>query len=436
MATAFLKGRICFLFILLLTATGVIAAPSKKLESLFKLGFPRHSQVQKALQNSQIQKQGVLKKSAPRQDYSEKLDSIVYQYYDEEFIFDAYEKRKETFLYDSYGNLITRIKSEYNDGEWEDVDKNDYLYDSNGNLVSTILSVSENSEWKPDDKYEYSYDSNNTLIFSIWTEIEDNNSSDNKIDYSYDLNGNLISEIESFGYNNQWDVERKTDYSYDSKGNLISEISSYESDNQWIEERKIDYLYNSNGNLISQVIYEDELGPIQEFQKDEYSHDSNGNFVSLMFYRWDNEWVNYAKLEIEYDLSVSIENIAFGAASEFSSLGLMQMVNKPTHITSNVDIDMFLYYSPFKTTSLTKKSVASRANASVSINKIQGNFMFTNHLNEPVELIVHALDGKRMSTSFIQPGTNFVDMTGYSVDVYLVSCRINGKQIQSFRIAR
>ena len=434
MATAFLKGRICFIFILLLTATGVIAAPSKNVENLFIFGIPSHNQVQKALQNSQIQKQGVLKKSAPRQDYSEKLDSTITQYYDGQTL--TYEKTKSIYLYDSYGNLISEIESEYNDGKWENIEKSDYSYDTNGNLVSTILSVSENSEWKPDDKYEYSYDSNNTLIFSIWTEIEDNNSSDNKVDYSYDLNGNLISEIESFGYNNQWDVERKTDYSYDSKGNLISEISSYESDNQWIEERKIDYLYNSNGNLISQVIYEDELGPIQEFQKDEYSHDSNGNFVSLMFYRWDNEWVNYAKLEIEYDLSVSIENIAFGAASEFSSLGLMQMVNKPTHITSNVDIDMFLYYSPFKTTSLTKKSVASRANASVSINKIQGNFMFTNHLNEPVELIVHALDGKRMSTSFIQPGTNFVDMTGYSVGVYLVSCRINGKQIQSFRIAR
>ncbi len=425
MATAFLKGRICFLFILLLTATGVIAAPSKKLESLFKLGFPR-----------QTQKQGVLKKSAPRQDYSEKLDSIVYQYYDEEFIFDAYEKRKETFLYDSYGNLITRIKSEYNDGEWEDVDKNDYLYDSNGNLVSKMSYSLSGDEWEADVKYEYSYDSNNTLIFSIWTEIEDNNSSDNKIDYSYDLNGNLISEIESFGYNNQWDVERKTDYSYDSKGNLISEISSYESDNQWIEERKIDYLYNSNGNLISQVIYEDELGPIQEFQKDEYSHDSNGNLVSLIWYRWNNEWLTSRKYEVEYDLSVSIESIAFAAASDFSFAGKLQLVNKPIYMKNGLESETFLYYSPFKTTSLTKKSVASRANASVSINKIQGNFMFTNHLNEPVELIVHALDGKRMSTSFIQPGTNFVDMTGYSVGVYLVSCRINGKQIQSFRIAR
>ena len=434
MATAFLKGRICFIFILLLTATGVIAAPSKNVEGLFILGIPSHSQVQKALQNSQIQKQGVLKKSAPRQDYSEKIDSMVVRFFDGQFL--TKENTKTTFLYDSYGNLISEMESEYKDGKWEDIEKKDYSYDSNGNLVSTILYVSKNSEWKPDDKIEYSYDSNNTLIFSICTEIDDYNSSDIKVDYSYDLNGNLISEIKSFGYNNQWDENRKIDYSYDSNGNLISEIESYKSDNQWIEERKIDYLYNSNGNLISQVIYEDELGPIQEFQKDEYSHDSNGNFVSLMFYRWDNEWVNYAKLEIEYDLSVSIENIAFGAASEFSSLGLMQMVNKPTHITSNVDIDMFLYYSPFKTTSLTKKSVASRANASVSINKIQGNFMFTNHLNEPVELIVHALDGKRMSTSFIQPGTNFVDMTGYSVGVYLVSCRINGKQIQSFRIAR
>src|SRR5574344_3055191 len=101
MATAFLKGRICFIFTLLLTATGVIAAPSKKLESLFKLSFPR-----------QTKKQGVLKKSAPRQDYSEKLDSIVYQYYDEEFIFDAYEKRKETFLYDSYGNRSEEHTSE------------------------------------------------------------------------------------------------------------------------------------------------------------------------------------------------------------------------------------------------------------------------------------------------------------------------------------
>src|SRR5574344_1761711 len=150
MATAFLKGRICFIFILLLTATGVIAAPSKNVENLFIFAIPSHNQVQKALQNSKIQKQGVLKKSAPRQDYSEKLDSIVYQYYDEEFIFDAYEKRKETFLCDSYGNLITRIKSEYNDGEWEDVDKNDYFYDSNGNLVSKMSYSLSGDEWEAD----------------------------------------------------------------------------------------------------------------------------------------------------------------------------------------------------------------------------------------------------------------------------------------------
>lgn len=440
MATAFLKGRICFIFILLLTATGVIAAPSKNVENLFIFGIPSHNQVQKALQNSQIQKQGVLKKSAPRQDYSEKLDSIVYQYYDEEFIFDAYEKRKETFLYDSYGNLITRIKSEYNDGEWEDVDKNDYLYDSNGNLVSKMSYSLSGDEWEADVKYEYSYDSNNTLLFmttTYWDYIEGEwEGVSIKYDYSYDAKGILISEIRSYMNNNQWENGGKTYYLYDSIGNLISEINSKYNDGEWEEEEKIDYSYDSNGKLISEIDSEYNDGEWEDVIKGDYSHDSKGNLVSLIWYRWNNEWLTSRKYEVEYDLSVSIESIAFAAASDFSFAGKLQLVNKPIYMKNGLESETFLYYSPFKTTSLTKKSVASRANASVSINKIQGNFMFTNHLNEPVELIVHALDGKRMSTSFIQPGTNFVDMTGYSVGVYLVSCRINGKQIQSFRIAR
>lgn len=122
---------------------------------------------------------------------------------------------------------------------------------------------------------------------------------------------------------------------------------------------------------------------------------------------------------------------------KWSSSDKTQIVNKPIYIKNDLGADYTLYYSPFKATTHTINSVASRAKASVSINKIQGNkFEFINHLNEPVELTVHALDGRRITTSYIHPSTNIIDMTEYSVGVYLVSCRINGKLIQSFRIAR
>lgn len=207
----------------------------------------------------------------------------------------VFEKRFE-YTYDNSGNRLSEIWSHWDEGlnQWIYFIKEESEYNSNG-----ILITFTESRWNEDREWQYWY----------------------KTEYTFDVNGNQTLLL-----NNEWDIESseweydyKDEYSYDDSGNLILYIySRWAFGSQWIYNSKEEFTYDSNGYILSHIDYAwGWYGGGDEWVarwKKEYIFDNVGNIILYEEYHMelpDLIWVNFLKMEYEYDMETFIDDVLY-----------------------------------------------------------------------------------------------------------------------------
>ena len=166
---------------------------------------------------------------------------------------DIYTQRLDSIVYQNYDNVLMQLVNEELD---------EYTYDANNNMTSEIYSLWDTgiNAWIFDDKYEYTYDANNNLTSYIYSEWDTGINAwifNYKDEYTYDANNNMTSEIYSWWYTgiNDWIFAYKDEYTYDANNNLTSYINSWWDTgiNDWIFNYKYEYTFNLAVN-VSEII--------------------------------------------------------------------------------------------------------------------------------------------------------------------------------------
>ncbi len=166
---------------------------------------------------------------------------------------DIYTQRLDSIVYQNYDNVLMQLVNEELD---------EYTYDANNNLTSYINSWWDTgiNDWIFYYKYEYTYDANNNLtliIYSYWDSSINAWIFSSKREYTYDANNNMTSAIYSLWDTgiNDWIFYSKVEYTYDANNNMTSEIFRLwdAGINDWIFYYKVEYTYYANNNMTSEI---------------------------------------------------------------------------------------------------------------------------------------------------------------------------------------
>jgi len=173
-------------------------------------------------------------------------------------------------------NLISRIKSEFNNAtqSWENDSKYSYTYDSNGNITETNYQSWVNNQWQPPLSISvYSYTSNDKLL---------------KIESFRLINGSwTLRAVNGYSYSNNYQDVTITHQNVDQYGNYTNYV-------QYISS------YNTFGDLTYEEVKVWEMGMWIQGTKDEYTYDQNNNLIGYSWYQVDSQNNYYLSLEDNY----------------------------------------------------------------------------------------------------------------------------------------
>jgi hypothetical protein len=246
----------------------------------------------------------------------QKLDSIIYEYWDENTTHLIIDYKDECF-YNKQANTIQIKGFSWNDNsnQWVYSDSIEFTYDINGNMTQYIYYCldSETNKWIIEEKEEYSYDSNSNILDYIkyaYDEIADQMVKQYKQSFIRNNDGNIIEE-QNYNWDNNvkgWTQTDKWVYVISDNGQVTQNLSYYwEQDNGWILMEKIEFSYDSYGNRTQSISYWGET--LEQTGKYEYSYDDNGNLIQFINYSWNldnNEWIVFDNQEFIYDVNGNI----------------------------------------------------------------------------------------------------------------------------------
>lgn len=312
--------------------------------------------------------------SQMRTTYTERLDSMVYSY-----------GNKMVLVYDPLINCTQVNEYNLDEGVWELARITDYGYDAQNRIISIIETEVGFEEYG--SKMTFDYDEQGRVSKEhMFSKIEDDWLEIHYMHHIYgDVNG-LEIETHMYGWdeeNSMWYEMTKDEYTYfNGLPTLCLEYSwdyltqelildtqttwEYNDQNQctkiegsywdtetstWIPRNRTDYMYNGDGNvkeeIYSWISYE--TGLLEYSWRTQYEYDSNNNVIKVIEYSYETEWVLDETTDIEYDLTVLVENIAgFSTVLDISVDAYFN--NKITRMTSTDSEGMAeildLYYSP------------------------------------------------------------------------------------------
>jgi len=207
-------------------------------------------------------------------EYSQKLDSIIKNYWDESSS-QWIDYAKFEYLYDINGYLISKTDFYKTEGLWTVSSKDEWSYDENGNNIEYIVySSGESGELIPSYKKESTFNTSNNIELSMryyWS-----------------------------SYENQWMPTGKDEYSYDTGNNTLVLGYQYE-EGSWNNSYKIENTFDEGNRLIIHVFYltEEGGGSFYEYYRDVFTYDDSDNLLTFIQY-WDGSSSPHSKTEIEY----------------------------------------------------------------------------------------------------------------------------------------
>lgn len=298
-----------------------------------------------------------------RATYTQKLDSIVYSY-----------GNMMVLAYDQLLNCTHFYEYNLNEGVWELARITDYGYDAQNRIISIIDTEVGYEEYS--SKITYEYDAQGRVskehIFSKtegdWLEIH----------YMHHIYGDVNGlEIETHMYvwddeNNSWLETQKSEYTYfnglptlclfymwdyETQDLTLDNQTTWEYNNQlctkteyfywdtetsaWILQNRTEYMYYDNGNLkeeiYSRISYD--TGLLDYSWREQYEYDSHNNVTLVTEYDYETEWVLDGTTEVEYDLAVSVVNVA-GFSTVFDVSIDSYFKNKVTKMTFTLEDGM------------------------------------------------------------------------------------------------
>jgi hypothetical protein len=246
-----------------------------------------------------------------------RLDSTVFEYWDEDAEQWVYDWRQEYF----YSNGFI---SSYNDYWWNDTTslwipqwRDEYTYGASGNMTEAIFYEWDEVavDWVSAEKMEFSYDANENLAVTIYYEWDADAGEwvpSWKEEYFYDANGN---EIEYLGYewdgdSSEWSVYEKWESTYDEDENLIQVLALvWDSDaSDWVADWKEEASYDEHGNmtLYTEYVWDTDAGDwvVDWTYKTEYTYDASERIILTIEYSWDEdagEWYADYRADYTYD---------------------------------------------------------------------------------------------------------------------------------------
>jgi len=257
------------------------------------------------------------------QTIKQRLDSLVFEIWDEEIPLHWFPYYKEEYTYDSNGNMTQYLFNNWDDNnnQWEFNEKYECTYDTIGNMTQFRYYWGITNQWIGTSKKEYSYDVNGNIMQYLdyyWDESNSQWVFSSKDEYTYNANANIIQSIE---YNwdeaiNQWVTYTKDEYVYDANGKLTQSFKKYwdEINNEWFTFNKDDYTYDDNENMTQKLAYYWDVTANQwvESYKDEYIFDAYENVIQYLYSNWDktaSQWVADFKNESTYNNSYSFSDL-------------------------------------------------------------------------------------------------------------------------------
>ncbi len=251
----------------------------------------------------------------------QKLDSMVFQYFDEYTnVWAGY--LKDEYTYDSNGNVITKTEYETEEGgnEWKPWSMYEYSYISDNWLSSELYYYFDQAtnHWLKNWKYEYGYDEIGNLIIRTnreWDEGLNNWADHSKFVYAYN-SGYEVDSIIAFLWDielDQWKYSSKWEKTYDENGNLSNKLffNWDVADSEWNRYSKNEYAYFENIKLQHKIGYL-WYGEPEEWKysnKQEYEYDANDNLVLKSYFHWyqeENNWIGSYREEYIYDANDNV----------------------------------------------------------------------------------------------------------------------------------
>lgn len=272
------------------------------------------------------------------QDFKEKLDSIVFENYEEDY------KSRLLLQYNSDWQVQTAYAEVYNflTKTWFTEAKIEYTYNDDGKPVEITETWKDDDQtpWYFHDKTVISYTSSGYTeleTYYRWDEDEQAWQVKYKTSYEYDSDGFIDKTYESEwdDYNSGWTNESYTTWTRD-ESNWISELRYYywnEEDEVWEDKQYTLYTYDDNGN----VAREDH------------------------FFNYWEEWEHANLYSFSYDESVLFSELATPPSEEYVSQG--RMINKPVKMeykTSYYDWET-VYSTKYYFSTLTPTGIADPA---------------------------------------------------------------------------
>jgi hypothetical protein len=231
---------------------------------------------------------------------------------------------KTTMEYDVAGNLTLQTGYTKQDEEWVEISRMIMEYDAVGNLTSETSYGKQNGEWVAQGLDTYEYDSEGHVLFmheyymnsttGDWDEFYydvhnyTNGLHTEFIAYMTNYEGGFIPHRRiTWDYNEQqWCVrEEYWDWYQDGGGELA----------YWILANRYDIVYFDNGNVKERIsnMVDWVTGDAFPYEKTVYAYDEHNNVTSTNSYAYTfdtSEWSLLFSTVMEYDQSVSVDNIA------------------------------------------------------------------------------------------------------------------------------
>ncbi len=299
------------------------------------------------------------------------VDIYKYRYINDEFkiIFDIKLdsknslKSKNDYTYDDNGNILTKTRSTYANGNWIAIDfyeyinneakevcaitldsnsmylnKVEYKYDDRAKLIEEINSEYIDNSWVTINRYKlinnsmtkvYALYKNTNNVYGYEEElILDDNDNKSVLLFKELVNGEWIKTSEYRYYNNKQCIiyELSLDsnknykslktYTYSNDGNMLTKTESKYINNEWIKVKESKYFYNAESNSEYNIYYlkfkfDDEYDTLSESEIDD-----NGNILSEKYSKYLNgKWVTLSEykninndLKLIYEISLNLDN--------------------------------------------------------------------------------------------------------------------------------
>ena len=231
---------------------------------------------------------------------------------------------KTTMEYDVAGNLTVQTGYAKQNEEWVETSRMIREYDAVGNLTSETSYGKQDGEWVAQSLDTYEYDSEGHVLFmheyymnsttGDWDEFYydvhnyTNGLHTEFIAYMTNYEGGFIPHRRiTWDYNEQqWCVrEEYWDWYQDGGGELA----------YWILANRYDIVYFDNGNVKERIsnMVDWVTGDAFPYEKTVYAYDEHNNVTSTNSYSYNfdtSEWSPLFSTVMEYDQSVSVDNIA------------------------------------------------------------------------------------------------------------------------------